>query len=100
MYGLEPVAGVGKRAGHDHAHGIVEITAAHLFVYRDRANVSRVIFWQIRVDYVHMLWLNQVSDSRMAPFAINEVSLATFIRHHSRDGLTASLGPDGAGHKK
>ena len=36
MHGLEPVAHVGQRAADDHAHGVIEIAAAHLVGDRDR----------------------------------------------------------------
>ena len=30
--GFQPVAGIRQGAGHDHAHGIIEICGAHLLV--------------------------------------------------------------------
>ncbi len=41
MHGLQPVAHVGQRAGHDHAHGVIEIRPLHLVDDRDRPNVGR-----------------------------------------------------------
>ena len=41
MHGLQPVAHVGQRARHDHAHGVIEIGALHLVDDRDRPNVGR-----------------------------------------------------------
>ena len=43
MHGLQAVAHVGKRARHDHAHGVVEIAAPHLVGDHDRADVARVL---------------------------------------------------------
>ena len=39
MHGLEPVARIGQRARYDHAHGVIEIAALHLFRDRNGANV-------------------------------------------------------------
>src|SRR5690606_23002224 len=38
--GLQSVARIGQRAGHDHAHGVIEIAAAHLLIDIDWANLS------------------------------------------------------------
>ena len=40
MHRLEAVARVGKRARHDHAHGVIEIAALHLLGDGDGANVG------------------------------------------------------------
>jgi hypothetical protein len=55
MHGLEPVAHVGQRPAHDHAHRVIEVGFAHLVGYRDRVDVgrqhaARVIFWRICHD--------------------------------------------------
>jgi hypothetical protein len=39
---LEAVADVGKRARHDHAHGVIEVGALHLLFDRDRGDVARL----------------------------------------------------------
>jgi hypothetical protein len=41
VHRLEPVADVGQRPRHDHAHGVVEIGAAHLLLDRNGADVAR-----------------------------------------------------------
>ena len=41
MHRLEPVARVRQRARHDHAHGVIEVTALHLLGDGDGANVGR-----------------------------------------------------------
>ena len=41
MHGFQPVAHVGQRTGHDHAHGVIEIRPLHLVDDRDRPNVRR-----------------------------------------------------------
>ncbi len=43
MHRLEPVADVGQRAAHDHAHRIVEIRLAHLLFEIDRQDFARDI---------------------------------------------------------
>ena len=40
MHRLQPVAHVGKRARHDHAHGVIEIGALHLVDERDGSDVG------------------------------------------------------------
>ena len=40
MYRLQPVARVWKRAGHEHAHGVIEIALAHFAGDGDGANVA------------------------------------------------------------
>ncbi len=40
MHGLQPVAHIGQRARHDHAHGVVEIGALHLVDERDGSDVG------------------------------------------------------------
>ena len=40
MHRLEPVAHVGQRAGHDHAHGVIEVAFLHLLGDRHRANIG------------------------------------------------------------
>ncbi len=35
VHGLEAVAGIGKRSAHDHAHGVIEIAAAHFLFKTD-----------------------------------------------------------------
>ena len=41
VHGLEPVAGVGQRPAHDHAHGVIEVGALHLVGDGDRLDVAR-----------------------------------------------------------
>ena len=41
MHGLQPVAHIGQRTGHDHAHRVIEIRPLHLVDDRDRPNVRR-----------------------------------------------------------
>jgi len=59
MHGLEPVAHVGKRARHDHAHGVIEIGALHLIDERDGSDV--------RGDRALDLCLVVVSQGRRKP---------------------------------
>ncbi len=40
VHRLEPVAHVGQRAGHDHAHGVIEIGALHLLDDGDGAHIG------------------------------------------------------------
>ena len=40
VHGLEPVARIGQRARHDHAHGVIEVALLHLLGDRNRANVG------------------------------------------------------------
>ena len=40
MHGLQPVAHVGQRARHDHAHGVIEIGPLHLVDERDGPDVG------------------------------------------------------------
>ena len=42
MHGLQTVAHVGQRAGHDHAHGVIEIGPLHLLGDSDGADVGRL----------------------------------------------------------
>jgi hypothetical protein len=35
VHGLEAIARIGKRPAHDHAHGVIEITATHLLFEAD-----------------------------------------------------------------
>jgi hypothetical protein len=42
MHRLQPIAGVGQRARHDHAHGVVEIGGAHLLFDEDVAHQASV----------------------------------------------------------
>src|SRR5690606_22047742 len=37
---------IGQRARHDHAHGVIEIAAAHLLIDVDWANNSDFVHWQ------------------------------------------------------
>ena len=39
---LQPVAHIGQRAAHDHAHGVIEIAPAHLVFDGDRRNLGRI----------------------------------------------------------
>ena len=41
LHGLETVARIGQRARNDHAHGIVKIRPAHLFIDADRTDNSK-----------------------------------------------------------
>ena len=41
MHRLQPVAHVGQRARHDHAHGVIEVGAPHLLFDGDRRDVVR-----------------------------------------------------------
>ncbi len=55
MHGLQPVAHVGKRARHDHAHGVIEIGALHLVDQRDGSDVGgrrALDFWLVVVSQV------------------------------------------------
>ena len=40
VHRLQPVAGVRQRARHDHAHGVIEVRAAHFHFQRDRLHVA------------------------------------------------------------
>ncbi len=40
MHRLQPVADIGQRAGHDHAHRVIEVGAPHLVFDRDRRDVG------------------------------------------------------------
>ena len=42
MHRLQPVAGIRQRARHDHAHGVVEVGAAHLLLDGHRLGVLGV----------------------------------------------------------
>ena len=42
MHGLQAVAHVGKRAAHDHAHGVIEVALAHLLLDGDHRNFGRI----------------------------------------------------------
>ncbi len=53
MHGLQPVAHVGQRARHDHAHGVIEIRPLHLVDERDGSDVggSRALdLWSVVVS--------------------------------------------------
>jgi len=41
MHRLEPVARIGQRARHDHAHGVIEVGAFHLVEDGDGTNIGR-----------------------------------------------------------
>ena len=41
LHGLQPVARVGQRARDDHAHGVIEVGAAHLLFDGDRGDIVR-----------------------------------------------------------
>ena len=41
MHRLEPVARIGQRTRHDHAHGVIEVALLHLLGNRYRANIGR-----------------------------------------------------------
>ena len=49
VHRLEPVARIGQRARHDHAHGVIEVAALHLVGDRYRANVGGAGFLRRRV---------------------------------------------------
>ncbi|GAB4435413.1 MAG: hypothetical protein Kow00120_02220 [Anaerolineae bacterium] len=38
LHGFEAIAGVGERARHNHAHGVIEVRLAHLPVNIDKSN--------------------------------------------------------------
>ena len=40
VHGLQPVADIGQRARHDHAHRVIEVGAPHLLFDRDRGDVG------------------------------------------------------------
>ena len=43
VHGLEPVADVGQRARHDHAHGVIEIGALHLVGDGDGPDIASAL---------------------------------------------------------
>ncbi len=55
MHRLQPVADIGQRPRHDHAHRVIEVGALHLLLDGDRGDVEgRRVWWrrcigQIRV---------------------------------------------------
>ena len=49
VHRLEPVARVGQRARHDHAHGVIEVALLHLVGNRYRANVGGAGFFRRRI---------------------------------------------------
>ena len=42
MHGLQPVARVRQRTGHDHAHGVIEVGALHLVEDGNGTNIGRL----------------------------------------------------------
>ena len=52
MHRLEAVARIRQRARHDHAHGVIEVTALHLLGDGDRANIGRAGCFRLLVVIV------------------------------------------------
>ena len=48
MHRLQPVAHVGQCAAHDHAHGVIEVGAAHLLLDRHGRDIERLGLGRVR----------------------------------------------------
>ena len=52
VHWLQPVPRIRQRAGHDHAHGVIEVALFHLLGDRHRANVGRAAVRRRRIILV------------------------------------------------
>ena len=74
--GLEPVAGVRQGAGDDHAHGVVEVGAAHLLVdvdAMDRPDVhcaAVVLDIGHRANYIPQTLFFMIATYGLLPFCV------------------------------
>jgi hypothetical protein len=60
MHRLEPVAHLGQRAAHDHAHRVIDVAALHLLLDVDGLDaIERVVaWWQRRISHAILVLLN------------------------------------------